>query len=114
LTKTGTGTLTLGGNSTFNGGVVVQQGTLLIGTGTTTTGGSITSGPLGTGPLSLAANTTFGSATAALTLANDVSIADGVTLVTGSNTGSYDDWTWRDDSRLKQTTRMCMSQEKAR
>ncbi len=89
LTKTGTGSLTLSGNSTFNGGVTVQQGTLLIGSGSTATGGTITSGSLGIGPLTLAANTTFGGTTPGLTLANDVSFASGVTLLSGDKTGAF-------------------------
>ena len=85
LTKSGTGTLVLGGENTFDGGVVVQQGTLLIKASTTQTGGVITAGPVGTGLLTLAANTTFGAAKPDLRLDNPLSVANGVVLASGSN-----------------------------
>jgi autotransporter-associated beta strand protein len=89
LTKSGTGTLQLNhAGSTFNGGVNVQQGSLLIGASSLTSAGTLISGPLGTGKLTLAANTSFGASKSSLTLGNDISLASGVTLLSGSNTGA--------------------------
>ena len=85
LTKTGSGTLVLGGNSTFSGGLVVQAGTLLITSGSIGTEGNITAGSLGIGPLTLETNSTFGAARPNLIIANPISLASGVILASGSN-----------------------------
>ena len=71
LTKTGTGTLTLSGASTFTGGTTVSQGTLVV----TNTSGSAT----GTGSLLVSAGTLGGSGI----------IAGAVTVGTGSGSGAF-------------------------
>lgn len=89
LTKSGTGTLTLNSaGNTFNGGMDVQQGTLLIGASSSSSAGTLVSGPVGTGKLTLAANTTFGATKSALTLGNEISLGSGITLLSGSDTGA--------------------------
>lgn len=82
LTKTGTGTLQLHGENTFSGNLVVQSGTLAIGTSSLTEG-SIYAGPVGTGTLTLADNTTLRSTTEAVQLHNDISLGQNVTLDSG-------------------------------
>ena len=71
LAKTGTGTLTLSGASTFTGGATVSLGTLVV----TNTTGSAT----GTGSLLLSAGTLGGSGI----------IAGAVTVGTGSGSGAF-------------------------
>ena len=89
LTKSGSGTLTLNhAGNTFNGGVNVQQGTLLISASSSSSAGALVSGPVGTGKLTLDANTTFGATKSSLTLGNNISLASGVTLLSGSDTGA--------------------------
>jgi autotransporter-associated beta strand protein len=85
LTKTGSGYLALGGNSTFAGGLAVTAGTLYLGSSSTDTTGKITanpaalfSGPVGTGPLTLANNTAIASL-----FGYDVTLANALSL--GSN-----------------------------
>ena len=53
VTKTGTGKWTLSGNGTYSGTTTVSQGILEIGSDSTPTSGTLTSGPIGTGILSL-------------------------------------------------------------
>ncbi|MEO7597964.1 MAG: autotransporter-associated beta strand repeat-containing protein, partial [Opitutus sp.] len=85
LTKTGSGTLALSGNSTYNGGTIVQLGSLIVDKSSVDSAGAVTSGPIGTGPLTIGANTTFGAVQPGIVLGNDVSLATGSTLVSGSN-----------------------------
>ncbi|MEO6001858.1 MAG: autotransporter-associated beta strand repeat-containing protein [Opitutus sp.] len=88
LTKTGAGSLVLNGSNTFNGGTVLQSGTLLIGSSSVVNSGAITSSAVGIGPLTLVNNTTFGATRAGLTLHNDISVATGVTLISGSESAT--------------------------
>ncbi|NBS01305.1 MAG: hypothetical protein EBS72_03980, partial [Rhizobiales bacterium] len=73
ITKTGAGLLKLSGASTFTGGVTISAGGLVLGASSSGNllNDTVTSGPLGTGRLTLAANTTM-AATAAYTVANNV------------------------------------------
>jgi autotransporter-associated beta strand protein len=65
--------LQLAGQSTFTGGLTVAEGGLIIGANSTGAGldDIVTSGPLGTGTLTMAANTTLLSS-GAFTVANNV------------------------------------------
>ncbi|HTO02195.1 MAG TPA: hypothetical protein VL069_00775, partial [Opitutus sp.] len=84
LTKTGTGTLILGGNSNFNGGVLLQQGALLVSSGSTTAGGTITGGSLGIGLVTIEGNSIFGAINSGVTLANPISLGSGAVLTSGN------------------------------
>jgi fibronectin-binding autotransporter adhesin len=59
LTKSGTGTLTLSGASTYSGGTTVSDGTLKAGAASSGTIGSATSGPFGTGSVTINASKTL-------------------------------------------------------
>jgi autotransporter-associated beta strand protein len=89
LLKTGNGLLSLGGSSTFSGGVELQGGGLLF--AASSTAAPVTAGPLGTGALTLSSNNLLLSADAtARTLANTVVFggsAAGITLG-NANSGS--------------------------
>ncbi len=81
ITKTGAGVLQLGGQSTFAGGVNLQSGGLIIAASSSPAlGGPITSGPLGTGSLTVAANTSLLAGAAAQAVANPVSFLGDVTF----------------------------------
>jgi outer membrane autotransporter protein len=76
LVKVGEGTLTLSGNNSYQGGTIVSEGTLAVGS----------SRALGTGPLTLADGTTLQAAANGLALANAVRLNGDVTVDTQSNT----------------------------
>lgn len=59
LTKSGTGTLTLSGASTYSGGTTVSDGTLKAGAASSGSIGSATSGPFGTGSVTINASKTL-------------------------------------------------------
>jgi autotransporter-associated beta strand protein len=59
LTKAGSGYLILGGANTFSGGISVSAGTLKLASSSTGAPGAVTSGPVGTGTLNLADDTTL-------------------------------------------------------
>jgi autotransporter-associated beta strand protein len=62
LTKTGLGALTLSGNNTYTGGASVTGGTLNIGLSNAPSGpGTVSSGPIGTGNLTLGDGTSLGA-----------------------------------------------------
>ena len=97
ILKTGAGMLQLSSTtSTFTGGVYIAAGGVIIGASSTPTlysgipgtGTVVTSGPLGTGTLTLANNTSVVS-TAANTVANALTILDSANMSgPGSGTGS--------------------------
>ena len=70
LVKSGTGSLALSGANTFNGGVQLNGGSLII--AANSTGSPVTSGPLGTGTLTISGNSTILAGAAAQTVANSV------------------------------------------
>jgi outer membrane autotransporter protein len=76
LVKVGEGTLTLSGNNSYQGGTIVSEGTLAVGS----------SRAVGTGALTLADGTTLQAAANGLTLANAVRLNGDVTVDTQSNT----------------------------
>lgn len=86
INKTGNGSLDLSGNSTFAGGVNLTSGTLMLGLNSTPTTGAVTSGPLGTGPLTISGGTALISDTAIRTVANAVTVNGDFTL--GSLSGA--------------------------
>jgi fibronectin-binding autotransporter adhesin len=69
MTYTGTGTTTVSGASTYSGGTTLSEGMLLV--GADTTGGPPTSGPVGTGALTLSGGTLAASG-ASRTLSNPI------------------------------------------
>jgi outer membrane autotransporter protein len=76
LVKVGEGTLTLSGNNSYQGGTIVSEGTLAVGS----------SRAIGTGALTLADGTTLQAAANGLALANVVRLNGDVTVDTQSNT----------------------------
>ena len=86
ITKTGVGTLTLSGPSTFSGGVTINTGTVIAGANSTPFTGAVVSGPLGTGTITLAGGRLAGNN---VTEANPLS----VTGTTGEITTSGGNFT---------------------
>jgi outer membrane autotransporter protein len=76
LVKVGEGALTLSGNNSYQGGTIVSEGTLAVGS----------SRAVGTGALTLADGTTLQAAANGLALANTVRLNGDVTVDTQSNT----------------------------
>jgi fibronectin-binding autotransporter adhesin len=76
LVKVGEGTLTLSGNNSYQGGTIVSEGTLAVGS----------SRAVGTGALTLADGTTLQAAANGLAVANVVRLNGDVTVDTQSNT----------------------------
>jgi autotransporter-associated beta strand protein len=74
LIKAGSSSLVLSGASTFNGGVQLNDGSLILNASSTpsTVGATVTSGPLGTGTLTIGNGTALLTGTAAQILANAV------------------------------------------
>jgi fibronectin-binding autotransporter adhesin len=86
ITKTGAGTLRLSnGTSTYANGTQLNGGMISVGADTVGSPGAITSGPLGTGTLTMAGGTTIISDGGPHTLANAVIISAGVAAVGGPN-----------------------------
>ena len=75
MSKTGTGTLTLGGNNGYAGGTTVSAGTLAIGN----------SSALGTGTVLLGGGTTLQAAANGLSVGNAISLGGSATIDTQSN-----------------------------
>ncbi len=83
LTKSGDGTLRLAGNNFFSGGLNVQAGTVEIAASSYHEGGFIYVGPVGTGALTLADNTTLRSTSNNLQLHNNIALGHNVTFDSG-------------------------------
>lgn len=87
IAKEGAGSLTLTGANTFTTGVNLNNGSLIFGASSTPTTGTVTSGPLGTGSLTIGSGTAILSDGTARTLANGVTVAGDFTFggVTSGN-----------------------------
>ena len=88
LIKTGGGTLTLNnGSNDFQGGLTVNAGTLLLGASSSFDGSNVTSGPVGTGTLTMENGTTLGVASGAdpVTLHNAIVFDYGLVTVDTTN-----------------------------
>jgi autotransporter-associated beta strand protein len=90
ITKTGTGSLILSGASTFTTGVNLNAGTLIFAANSAGTPPAITSGPIGTGTLTIADGTAIQSGTATQTIGNAVTVNGNFTF---SGTGSSNNLT---------------------
>lgn len=86
IVKTGAGVLQLGGASTFAGGLTVNAGGLIIATDTNSLilNDPVATGPVGTGTLTMAANTTMLAGGAARTITNNVTFL-GDSVFNGTN-----------------------------
>jgi autotransporter-associated beta strand protein len=87
IDKTGAGRLNLSGANTYNGNTTVSGGIVRLGSSSVVTAGSITSGPIGTGALSMANGTTLQDNGSARTIANAATFTGTVTF-SSSGTGS--------------------------
>jgi autotransporter-associated beta strand protein len=74
VTKSGVGTMLLGGANTFAGGVNLNAGSIIVQGNSAGASGSVTSGPLGTGTLTMADQTTLEAKFGNYTIANAISI----------------------------------------
>ncbi|MBB5031378.1 autotransporter-associated beta strand repeat-containing protein [Prosthecobacter vanneervenii] len=99
ITKSGAGSLTLSGANTFTNGFNLNQGTLIFGAATAGTPPAITSGPVGTGTLTIAGGTTIMSDGTVRSIGNATTIngdftvgglvsGNGVTLTGAMNLGA--------------------------
>jgi autotransporter-associated beta strand protein len=86
IVKSGAGLLQLGGASTFAGGLTVNAGGLVIATDTNSLviNDPVVTGPVGTGTLTMAANTTMLAGGAARTITNNVTFL-GDSVFNGTN-----------------------------
>jgi autotransporter-associated beta strand protein len=80
------GTETLSGANTYTGGTALASGTIVVDTSSTGSPGNITSGPLGTGTLAMAAGTTLSFNNGNQTIANAISVTGDPTYVTPTGT----------------------------
>ena len=85
LTKLGSGTLTLSGANTFNGGVANNGGIIILAASTTGSAGCVTAGPAGTGTINMGGGALGVDNGAIRTIANAVAITSGTTDAFGSS-----------------------------
>ena len=88
IIKTGAGTLGTGGNNTFSGGATLSAGTWRTQLSSAASGGAITSGPFGTGTLTLQNGTLRSATTSARTYHNSVSLGGNITLGDSTSSGT--------------------------
>ena len=89
INKTGIGTLDLGGSGTYAGGFNILAGSVQIGINSTPTSGSVTSGPFGSGTLTMADGTALLSDAAGIrAIANAITLNGNITLGALSNANS--------------------------
>ena len=88
IIKTGAGTLGTGGNNTFSGGATLSAGTWRTQLSSAASGGAITSGPFGTGTLTLLNGTLRSASTSARTYHNSVSLGGTITLGDSTSSGT--------------------------
>jgi autotransporter-associated beta strand protein len=88
LIKLGSGTLTLSGANTFNGGVTNNGGTIILAASTSGSAGGVTAGPVGTGTINLRGGALSVDNGAARTIANAIAITTGTTNIFGSSVAS--------------------------
>jgi autotransporter-associated beta strand protein len=91
LSLAGGGTFTLAGANTYTGGTTLSAGILQLGSnGVVSAGGTITSGPVGTGLLTLSSGTTLRSDSSTnRTIQNSLSLSGSITLgATSTQTGT--------------------------
>ncbi len=90
LTKTGSGTLTLGSaNSTFTGGLNLSQGTISFNANSAATVGSITTGPTGSGTFTIGDGTTITWTTGLGISANSIVLAGDATFAAAAQRFSF-------------------------
>ncbi len=88
VTVTGGGVLELSAANTFTGGVSLATGTgLMFNANTATVGSNISTGPVGTGTLSLANNTSLLTG-GTITVANNIALPSGTSTVNFASTGA--------------------------
>jgi fibronectin-binding autotransporter adhesin len=88
----GAGSLSLSGQSTYSAGTLVNSGSTLVVAGVSTvTAGAFTSGPIGTGPLTLPSGSTLKDGGGVAAIANSVSVTGNVAFgSTGSGSLTID------------------------
>ena len=102
IVKSGASTLALNGSSNdFTGGVTLNGGIIKLGASTTVSSGIITSGPLGTGVVTLTSGTIANTGTSTRTIANNLSINGNV----GFSTSADGNMTYTGDIDLNGGTR---------
>ena len=82
VTQAGSGTVTLNAANTYSGGTTISAGTVIVGAGSTGAIGAVTSGPLGTGAITLGNGSIHGNGNTSETLNN--------ALVINGTTGALD------------------------
>lgn len=88
IIKTGAGTLGTGGNNTFSGGATLSAGTWRTQLSSAASGGAITSGPFGTGTLTLLNGTLRSASTSARTYHNSVNLGGNITMGDSTSSGT--------------------------
>jgi fibronectin-binding autotransporter adhesin len=81
LTRSGGGTVTLSGASTYSGATTLTAGTLAVGVDSVSSGGVITSGPFGTGPVTFSTTaSTMTTSAGARTVENPMTLSANLSI----------------------------------